>query len=108
MIQGDICLHTFKSPDKRRPVLILTRSSAIPDLTWVTVAPLTTTLRKRNIPTEIWLDAEDGMSEACAVNLDNIQTVQKEKLGNIIGHLSAVRMSEVREALEPAFDLKNL
>lgn len=45
MIQGDICLHTFKSPDKRRPFLILTRSTANLDLTWVTVAPKTSTLR---------------------------------------------------------------
>lgn len=60
MIQGDICLHTFKSPDKRRPVLILTRSKAVSELTWVTVAPITTTLR--NIPSEVWIDETDGMS----------------------------------------------
>jgi mRNA interferase MazF len=70
MIQGDICYHTFKSPDKRRPVLILTRSSAISDLTWVTIAPITTTLRQ--LPTEVWLDEDDGMSEICTINLDNI------------------------------------
>lgn len=77
MIQGDVCLHTFKSPDKRRPVLVLTRNSVIPDLNWVTIAPITTTMR--NISTEVWLDESDGMSEECAVNLDNIQTVQKGK-----------------------------
>lgn len=71
MIRGDICLHTFKLPDKRRPVLILTRDSAIPDLAWITVAPITT--RLRNIPTEVWLDESDGMREESAVNLDNIQ-----------------------------------
>ncbi len=101
MIQGDVCLHTFKSPDKRRPVLILTRSSAIPDLNWVTIAPITTTMR--NILTEVWLDKEDGMAEECAVNLDNIQTVQKEKLGKIITHLSDERMQEVFEAIKFAF-----
>ena len=106
MIQGDICLHTFKSPDKRRPVLILTRTSAVPDLNWVTVAPITTTMR--NIPTEVWLDESDGVSEECAVNLDNIQTVQKEKLGKVIAHLSAEKIMEVREAIEFAFDFKNL
>lgn len=106
MIQGDVCLHTFKTPDKRRPVLILTRTSAIPDLTWLTIAPITTTMR--NITTEVWLDEGDGMSEECAINLDNIQTVQKEKLGKIITHLSAEKLIEVREAIEFAFDFKNL
>ena len=29
MTQGDIYWYTFKAPDKRRPVLLLTRNSAI-------------------------------------------------------------------------------
>ncbi len=106
MIQGDVCLHTFKSPDKRRPVLVLTRNSVIPNLNWVTIAPITTTMR--NISTEVWLDEGDGMSEECAVNLDNIQTVQMEKLGKVIAHLSIEKMREVREAINFAFDFKNL
>ncbi len=106
MIQGDVCLHTFKSPDKRRPVLILTRSSAVPNLNWITIAPLTTTMR--NISTEVRLDQDDGMSEECAVNLDNIQTVQKEKLGKVIAHLSAEKIREVQEAINFAFDFKGL
>lgn len=101
MMQGDICYHTFKSPDKRRPVLILTRSFAISKLTWVTIAPITTTIR--NLPTEIWLDESDGLNEVCAVNLDNIQTVQKEKLGKVLTHLSDEKMSEVFEAIRFAF-----
>jgi mRNA interferase MazF len=101
MINGDICYHTFKSPDKRRPILILTRSSAIPDLTWVTIVPITTTIR--NLPTEVWLDETDGLSEVCAINLNNIQTVKKEKLGKIIAHLSDERMQEVFEAIKFAF-----
>jgi len=101
MIQGDICHHTFKSPDKRRPVLILTRNAAVSDLTWITIAPITTTMR--NLPTEVWLDEDDGIDEECAVNLDNIQTVQKEKLGKVTAHLSKERMQEVFEAIRFAF-----
>lgn len=41
MTQGDVYWYTFKEPDKRRPVLILTRSSAIQFLTSPTVAPIT-------------------------------------------------------------------
>lgn len=102
MIQGDVCYHTFKSPDKSRPVLILTRSSAIPKLTWVTIAPITTTAR--NLLTEVWLDEEDGLNELCAVNLDNIQTVPKEKLGKVLTNVSAERMQEIFEAIKIAFD----
>ena len=96
-----VCIP-LKSPDKRRPVLILTRTAAIPDLTWITVAPITSTLR--NIRSEVWLDDSDGMTQECAVNLDNIQTVQKEKLGKIISHLRSEKMTEVRDAVNFAFD----
>lgn len=106
MIQGDVCLYTFKEPDKRRPVLILTRNAAIPNLTSVTIAQITTTIR--NLDSFVWLDESDGMQMECAINLDSIQTVQKERLGKVIAHLSGERMREVREAIEFVFDFKNL
>lgn len=70
MIQGDVCLYTFKEPDKRRPVLILTRNAAIPNPTSVTVAQITTAMR--DIESVVWLDKADGMPTECVVNLDNI------------------------------------
>ena len=76
--QGDIYWYTFRAPDKRRPVLLLTRNSAILLLTGITVAPLTTTIR--DIPSEILLTPEeDGVPETCVVNMDNIQTIYKRK-----------------------------
>ncbi len=101
MIRGDICNHTFKEPDKRRPVLILTRTSAISFLNQITIAPITTTIRDNN--TSVWLDESDGLREICAINLDHIQTVPKHKLGKAISHLSAEKMDEVFEAIKFAF-----
>lgn len=99
MNQGDVYWHTFRAPDKRRPVLILTRNSAIPFLTGITVAPLTTTIR--GIPSEVLLTpADDGVLADCAVNVDNIQTIQKAWLGTYLTHLSLERMREVRVAVE--------
>ena len=69
-------------PDKRRPVLVLTGTSALSFLHSVSVAPVTT--RIRNIPTEVVLTEEDGMPEPFAINLDNIQTVPRERLGNLL------------------------
>ena len=94
MIQGDVCWHTFKEPDKRRPVLILTRNGAIPVLDNVTVAQISTTIR--NLKSFVRLDETDGMNEQCAINLDNIQTIQKDKLSQPITHLSAEKMREVK------------
>ena len=36
--QGDVYWFKFRAPDKRRPVLVLTRDSAISYLTGITVA----------------------------------------------------------------------
>ena len=98
MKQGDVYWHTFRAPDKRRPVLILTRSSAIPYLTGLTVAPITTTIR--DIPSEVVLTPADGLPTDCAVNADNIQTVRKAGLSAYITHLSPALMREVRLSIE--------
>ena len=90
--------YTFRSPDKRRPVLVLTRNSAIGFLTNITVAPITSTIR--DIPSEALLTPhDDGVQMVCAVNLDNIQTVRKSGLGSLITTLSPLRMQEVERAL---------
>ena len=101
MNQGDIYWHTFKEPDKRRPVLILTRNEAIPYLTSVSVASITTNLR--TIESQILLNEDDGMPQACAVSLDNINTIAKNKLGSYITHLSVERLREIRTAIQFAF-----
>ncbi len=83
--------------DKRRPVVVLTRSSAIPYLTRVTVAPITSTIRI--VPSEVVLDVEDGMQARCGVNLHNAVTVERQCLGQRLTHLSPARLREVRDAL---------
>lgn len=98
MNRGEVRWYVFRPPDKRRPVLILTRDSAVPVLTGITVAPLTTTIR--DIPTEVVLDpVKDGVMETCAVNLDNLQTVPKEKFGPLVTILIPEKMQAVDRAL---------
>ena len=97
MKRGDIRYYLFKPPDKRRPVLVLTRDSIISSLGEITIAPITSTIR--DIPSEVLLTREDGMKTDCAVNLDHIQTVQKSKLGKLITTLSSTRIERVKVAL---------
>jgi len=97
MERGEIRWYRFPRPDKRRPVLILTRDSALEFLGEVTVAPITTTIR--DVPTEVVLTRDDGMERDCAVNLDHLQTVSRGRLGTLIAVLPAARMEEVRAAL---------
>jgi mRNA interferase MazF len=55
--RGEIRLYRFASPDKERPVVILTRGSAIRYLSRVTVAPITSTVR--GVPSEVPLGPDD-------------------------------------------------
>ena len=97
MKRGEVRWYKFPHPDKRRPVVILTRDSAIEFLGEVTVAPVTSTVR--DIPTEAILDPSDGMPRECAVNLDHVQTVSRGKIGGVITVLSSARMEAIRAAL---------
>lgn len=107
MKQGDVYWYTFRAPDKRRPVLLLTRNSAIPYLTGITVAQITTTIR--GIASEVLLTPEDdGMFAECVVNADSLQSIQKINLVEFITELSQERMREVRVAIEFAMGFDTL
>ena len=95
--RGEVRLYQFPRPDKRRPVLVLTRESAIGYLSGVTVAPISSTLR--GVPSEVRLGDSDGMKGECAVNLHNIVTVTKAHLGRRVATLNPQRMKEVCAAL---------
>lgn len=97
MKRGEVRWYKFARPDKRRPVVILTRDSALEFLGEVTIAPITSTMRE--IPTEVVLSATDGMPHDCVVNLDHVQTVAKAKLGPLVTTLSPRKMMELRAAL---------
>jgi len=103
MKRGEIRWYKFKPPDKKRPVLILTRNSILEYLGEVTVAPITSTIR--DIPSEVLLSKSDGMPADCVINFDHIQTVSKSKIGSLIAVLSPDRLEEVREAISFSLDL---
>jgi mRNA interferase MazF len=95
--RGDVRLYQFAPPDKKRPVVVLTRSSAIAYLSTVTVAPITSTIR--GVPSEVVLDEEDGMKAPCAVNLHNLVTVSQGRLGKRVAQLRSLRMNEICAAV---------
>ena len=95
--RGDVRLCRFTPPGKQRPVVVLTRDSAIGHLATVTVAPITSTIR--GVPSEVVLDIADGMKGLCAVNLHNAVTVAQSRVGRHVGSLSASKMQEVCAAL---------
>jgi len=103
MKRGEVRWYKFKHPDKKRPVVILTRNSILEYLGEVTIAPVTSTIR--DIPSEVLLSRSDGMHNDCAINCDHIQTVSKSNVGSMITSLSKEKLSEVRDAINFALNL---
>ena len=106
LTRGDVRLFRFPAPDKERPVLVLTRTTALGFLNRVTIAPITSTLR--GIPSEVVLDENDGMRHRCAVNLDHVVTVPRRGLGWRLTGLRPERLLEVCRALDFALGCNEL
>ena len=97
MRRGEIRWYTFRLPDKRRPVLILTRNEVIDRLNEIIVAPATRTIR--GLTTEVELTSEDGMPVVCALNFDHIALAQRDRIGSVLCNLPEARWSDVQRAL---------
>ena len=95
--RGDIRVWRIRGSGKLRPVLVLTRHMAIPLLSTVTVAPITSSIR--GVASEVAIDVEDGMKKGCAVNLHNLVTVRQHELGRRVARLGPEKMAEACGAL---------
>ena len=95
--RGEIRWYTFRLPDKKRPVLILTRDEVARRLNEIIVVPATRTIR--GISSEVILTPDDGMPAACALNFDHVSLAQRDRIGALIATLREERWEEVRRAL---------
>ncbi len=89
----------------RRPVIVLSRDTAIPRLRRTLIAPCTTTIR--GLPSEVLLDPSvDPVPRSCVANLDSVENVSVAVLTDRIGSLSGHRMTEICAALHVAVDCR--
>jgi len=97
--QGEI--WWAETEERRRPVLVVTRSEAVPVLTGIVVAPVTRTVRE--IPTEVALGEAEGMPADCAASFDNLQRIRRSALTERLGDLGA-RREQICAALRALAD----
>ncbi len=97
MRRGEVYWFRFPLPDKRRPVLVLTRSILTAHLNTVTVAAITST--RRGVASEVALGPEHGLPKPCAANLHNVFTLSKDEIGPFIAALPQEVMARVDRAL---------
>lgn len=95
--RGEIWFYTFKAPDKRRPVVVISRQDAIPLLRTVMVAPITST--RRGAPSEVPVGVREGLKRDSAINLDHVQTVDRSRLKKFVGTIGPAKMKQLCNAL---------
>ena len=95
--RGEVWRLHVPHPDKRRPVVVISRPALIPLLHTVTVAAVTSTLR--GSPTEVALGVDEGLKQASCVNLCHLFTVPQRRLRGFVGTLGPAKMREVCRAL---------
>ncbi len=93
--QGEI--WWAEAQDKRRPVLVVTRSDTVPVLGWIIVAPVTRTVRR--IPPEIALGKRHGLTAPCVASFDNVQPIRRSFLTERVGALGVEDLGEICRAL---------
>lgn len=89
--------------DKRRPALILTRQSKLHLLTWVTVAPITSTIR--GITSEVRVGTRNGLDHDSVVSCDHVTTVRADAVGDTIGLFFDDQETDLARAISDAFEL---
>jgi mRNA interferase MazF len=97
--QGEI--WWAEAEDKRRPMLVVTRSEAVGVLTSIVVAPVTRTVR--DIPTEVRLGEQEGLAVECAASFDNLQRIRRSVLAERAGELGP-RREEICHAMRALAD----
>ena len=103
MKRGEIWWAELEPPAGKRPVLLLSKDEAYAVRSLVIVAPVTT--RIRGIAAEVLLTIEDGMPQACVVNLDVITTIPKDCLRSRHAILTHTKLKEIEEAIHFAMGL---
>src|SRR4030043_358831 len=104
MRKGEVWWAMLPLPIGRRPVVLLSRDEAYAVRNAVTVAEVTSTIR--NIPVEVTLGPEDGLTKKCVVNLDTIVTIRKDLLIERIGMLRGEKVAQINFAIKFALSLQ--
>ncbi len=105
MNRGDVWQLDLGGRSGRRPALILTRQGVIAHLNKLTVAEITSV--GKGYPTEIALGRKANLPKESFVELDNLQTVPKDRFVKYVGSLDAATMRVIGRTLILALGLED-
>lgn len=92
-----------------RPVLIVQNDLGNRYSPTVIAAAITSQINKAKLPTHIEISSKEyGLAKDSVILLEQIRTIDKKRLKEMIGHLDEKRMEKVNEALNISFGLLDL
>ena len=110
--RGEIYFLDF-SPSKggeikgSHPALIIQNEVGNKVSSLTIVAAITSNLKVAELPVGIIITPEEsGLSHKSVIHLGQIYTIDKERLENIVGMLSKIKMLEVDKAIETSLGLR--
>ena len=105
MNRGDVWMLDLGGRAGRRPAVIVTRQAVIAHVNKLTVAEITSS--GKGYPTEVAIDRQANLSRESYVQLDNIQTVPKERFVKYVGALDAPTMGTIGRKIILALGLED-
>lgn len=108
--RGDIYianLNPFKGSEQggTRPVLVLQNNDGNFYCPTLIVAPLSSKLKKPNLPTHFLLKKGRGLMTDSIVELEQIKTIDKCRIQRYIGKITPEQMSGVEEAIQKSLGM---
>ncbi len=88
-----------------RPVLVLQNDVGNKYSPTVIVSAITSQLNKTKLPTHIPLESGNGLSKDSVVLLEQVRTIDKQRLKEKICHIDNSTMSKVNDALSISFGM---
>ena len=105
MNRGDVWQLDLGGRAGRRPALILTRQGVIAHVNKLTVAEITSA--GKGYPTEVAIGQQANLPKTSFVQLDNLQTVAKDRFVKYLGSLDSATMQAVGRKVVLALGLEN-
>ena len=109
--RGDIYLanlNPFKGSEQggTRPVLVLQNNDGNYYCPTLIVAPITTKLKKLNMPTHCYFEKVRGLAEPSMVSLEQIKTIDKCRIEKYLGKMTREQMTKVEDAIRESLGME--
>jgi mRNA interferase MazF len=88
-----------------RPVVIVQNDTGNRHSSTVIVVPITSQIKKEEMPTHIKLNNDFGLEEASMALCEQIDTIDKQRLFSYIGQVSQSELQRINHALEVSLGL---